>query len=181
MEKNFSIDLETMGLEPGHAVLSIGIAEFDEGGVQRTDQINVSLASCMEAGLGVDADTLVWWLGQPKEAQDKLFLPEPVSLNVALTQLNGFMSRGDGDIIVWGNGATFDLGILAAAYRAANRTPPWHFRHERDIRTAKALGKKMGMKYPDRPEVGHHQAVIDATYQARIVVDTMVRVKQFWG
>lgn len=175
MKRHFSIDLETMGLAPGCVIVSIGVAEFDENKVIRSDQINVSAHSCMKAGLTIDPDTVNWWLKRSDEARNALFIPPPVSLDIALNQLNGILHtpNEEDDLIVWGNGATFDLGILAAAYTAVGRTPPWHFRHERDVRTVKDIGRRMGIQYPERPELGHHLAEIDAIHQAKIVSDTL--------
>jgi len=165
--RNISIDLETLGILPGAAIASIGMAEFDSSGVIDSVQINVSLTSCQAAGLNVTADTVVWWFMQSEEARRNLFNPKPVLLETALRKVSKIVDQDS--TLVWGNGASFDLGILAAAYRAVDQDKPWHFRHERDVRTAKDLGKRMGLKLPERPTEGHHTAIVDAEYQAEIV------------
>lgn len=63
------IDLETMGTRPGSAILSIGACSFDPnwlggsdsdhepGEARRTFYQNITLASCLDAGLTIDAAT----------------------------------------------------------------------------------------------------------------------------
>ncbi|MOA42414.1 hypothetical protein D3C78_1644610 [compost metagenome] len=50
-------------------------------------------------------------------------------------------SRGNDEVQVWGNGASFDNAILAAVYRKHAQKLPWRFRNDRDVRTIVELAK----------------------------------------
>jgi len=70
---------------------------------------------------------------------------------------------------VWGNGATFDISILEAAYRQRGIPIPWAFWNIRDVRTIAALAwphvKKDHTEFVGVP----HRALDDAKHQARYV------------
>lgn len=62
------VDIETVGLERGSAIVEIGAVQFEPDGlIGETFYASVSLTSCQEAGLSIDADTLEWWLGDHPE------------------------------------------------------------------------------------------------------------------
>lgn len=65
------VDIESLGTEPGAAILSIGAVPFDTDDVDATAGFysEVDLRSCEAAGLTIDADTLLWWQGQSDEAK----------------------------------------------------------------------------------------------------------------
>lgn len=70
--KHCSLDLETMGTIPGSAIVAIGAVQFELDGkymLGRRFYRTVDLASCIEAGLTVDGDTVMWWLGQSDAAR----------------------------------------------------------------------------------------------------------------
>ena len=68
------IDIETVGLERGSAIVEIGAVQFEPVAmIGETFHASVSLTSCQEAGLTIDADTVEWWLGdQPEIATEIL-------------------------------------------------------------------------------------------------------------
>mgnify|MGYP001570203984 CR=1 FL=1 len=145
MNKHVMIDLETMSTAPNAAIVQIGVEFFDPlGPILYTSPSgrcwNVDLRSCQKAGLHIDGDTVVWWLQQPKEAQDALLSPDPLPVSLALHELatlsdgHGFVVQWD-EYCVWSHGATFDCVILDQAYRAVGKRTPWHFRNVRDTRT----------------------------------------------
>lgn len=61
---------------------------------------------------------------------------------------------------LWGNGASFDLGILGALYDAADMPRPWRFWAERDLRTLFDLEGKMALdREPGTTHVGLYDAI----------------------
>lgn len=154
------VDIETLGLEPGCAILSIGAVEFGPHGLGEEFYQNVDLPSCQEAGLTIDAGTLDWWLGQDADAQH--VLTGGMRLSKALWQLSSFYRDADE---IWAYSPSFDCEILKAGYEATDMTPAWTYQEERCARTIANLDIA-----PELDRDGtEHDALDDAKHQARVV------------
>lgn len=66
------VDIETLGVEPGAAIVSIGAVRFGPGGLGETFERSIDLKSCEFRGLQIDAETLEWWLNQGEVAREQL-------------------------------------------------------------------------------------------------------------
>jgi hypothetical protein len=169
------IDLETMGTGPNAAIVAIGavLIDLDAGTLCDTPFYSpVRLEDSVSHGLTMDAGTVMWWLRQSDAARAAISSSEASppggSLQWALNTLRWYIEKYSDpkSVRVWGNGASFDCVILANAYRAIGKQPPWRYYNERCYRTVKAL-------HPDVPmerEGTHHQALHDAMSQARHLV-----------
>ena len=183
MAEHFMIDLETMSTAADAAILSIGIQPFDPR-AQGIDEaagavIHVDLQACMNAGLRVDAATVMWWMTQTDDARAALVAREPVMLSEALRELTAFGQRNGGWswAKVWGNGAAFDIPILETAFRRCRLDIPWAYNNVLDVRTMKWLA-------PDVPKVTPrvaHDALSDAQAQALYVQDCYRVIKGGMG
>jgi len=160
------IDIETLGIEPGAAILSIGACTFDTEGVGETVHVSVDLESCQERGLEIDADTLQWWLEQDDAARE--ILTGGVPLATALSELREFLETNDYDEL-WANSPKFDCAHLEAAYDALDWPTPWVFYELRDVRTVTELPGAVELEQ-DGTE---HNARDDAIHQAREVAATL--------
>jgi len=160
------VDIETLGLEPGSAILSIGAVEFDSHGPKDSFYQSIDLVSCQEAGLEIDADTLDWWLHQGEEAKEQLTGGE--DLAAVLSDFRDWYVRHGFDE-VWANSPSFDCEHLETAYAAVGQSEPWHFKDERDFRTVTSLPVDVDIKHDG---VGH-DALDDAVYQSRVVAATL--------
>jgi hypothetical protein len=132
------VDIETMGNESNSAIVSIGAVEFnmETGETGQEFYANVSLKSCLDAGLKVNADTVMWWMKQGDEARKTLTVGESKNIIQALDEFSSFVEFcGGKECQAWGNSARFDLGILTDAYNKINVKTPWDFRNERCVRT----------------------------------------------
>lgn len=158
------VDIETLGLDPGAAILSIGAVRFGPGGLGEEFEINIDLKSCQDAGLDIDAGTLKWWLSQDGEAQH--VLTGGMRLGKALWRFSEFYRPADE---IWAYSPSFDCEMLKEAYDAAGMSPPWTYKDERDCRTLAALPI-----WPDFEQEGvEHDALDDAKYQARQTAETL--------
>lgn len=158
------LDIETLGLEPGVAILSIGAVKFDRGGAGETFDRSISLSSCQEAGLTIDAGTLEWWLDQEDAAREVLTGGD--RLGRVLGEFRMFY--GDAEEI-WAYSPQFDCSILSHAYESFDEVPPWTYKDERDCRTLAALPV-----WPDLEQGGvEHNALDDAIYQAQQTVEVL--------
>jgi hypothetical protein len=163
------LDIETLGTEPGAVVLSIGAVRFDDAGIVDEFYQSVSLKSCQEAGLEVDADTLNWWLQQGDDAQK--VLSGGADLRTALEAFAEFYAGADE---IWAFSPSFDCAILGEAYDAVGMNEPWHYRDQRDCRTLVELPGAVDLEQNGT----EHHALDDAKYQARTVILTLSTLQE---
>ena len=159
--KHVMIDIETMGNMSHSAIVSIGAVRFDleTGETGETFYINVDLQSCLDAGLIINADTLMWWLNQSEAARKKI-IEKGSPLSAALILLSAFVTKDDQ---VWGNSARFDLGILSDAFNTLGMPIPWDFRKERCVRTLVSFAPEVK---DAEPNIGvAHDALYDCVFQ----------------
>lgn len=131
------IDIETMATGSMASIVSIGAVEFNmnTGDTGKEFYVNISLQSCIEKGLKVDGNTVMWWMAQSDEARNALTV-NPKSLEDALVDFSEFLEECDVENCeIYGNGPKFDLGILTDAYEACGASIPWKFWMERCVRT----------------------------------------------
>lgn len=77
--------------------------------------------------------------------------------------MQAFSDWAPKDMRPYGNGASFDLSILKAAYDAVGLKAPWKFWDERCYRTIK---NDYSQIEPDERAGTHHNALDDAKFQA---------------
>jgi len=160
------IDLETMGTSPGCAIVSIGAVAFDPRGgddFSRTFYRAVSLESCQQAGLRLEAGTVAWWMAHGSEARAVFATDMRAHLLDALMDFSEWM-RDYRACSIWANGASFDFPILSEAYRAFEMDKPWSYWYECCYRTVKNCWRSCPA--PARVGIAHH-ALDDAIHQAR--------------
>ena len=165
------IDIETLGTKPGCPIASIGAVVFDPvaGALGAKFFTRISLQSCDEAGLRMDAKTVYWWMQQSDEARINTFFGECCTLEQAICEFGYWWTENAGeDAKMWAHGATFDPPILEAAYHAIGEVAPWKFYLVRDTRTIfDVSGIDVGQyRDPDN----HHSALKDAEAQAHAVI-----------
>lgn len=174
--KHVMIDLETMGLRPNAAIVSIGAVHFkpvvDGAGLPDLEQVDafytpVSLKSCLDLGLTTDQSTVDWWNKQSAEARSSWQQEGAPTLPDALSAFSAWLRRDSDErsIRPWGNGADFDLVLLKSAYDALNADPPWRYYNHRCYRTIKSL-----FPVAEMPRHGtHHNALDDAQHQYNVL------------
>lgn len=133
------IDLETMGTSPKAAIVSIGAVAFEKGEIFARFYRNISLKSCMDVGLEVDADTIAWWMMQDDQARFDFSSGHTAPLSDVLNHLARWTDENSPVETVWGNGAAFDNVILRHAYQAVGLNPFWTYKQDRCYRTVKEL------------------------------------------
>lgn len=169
------VDLETMSVASNAAIIAIGAVKFNPAQKIIVDRFycRVDLQSCVDAGLKIDAGTIMWWLQQGDEARSQ-FKGKLPSLKEALEGFTNWMVATPDGKSVWGNGATFDNVILTNAYEALRMKRPWSYKGDRCYRTLRSL-------YPDvkmRDFGTAHRADHDAEAQAMHLMDIWPRLRQ---
>lgn len=165
-QHHIMVDLETLGTEPGSVIVTLAAVQFggQPGRILNTFIRHIRPDSCEAAGLRCNAATALWWLKQSEDARRRLEegQKEAIPLDQALKEFGWWLPGERKQRCIWGNGASFDCALLAAAYRAVSRELPWSYAGERCYRTIKAL-------HPDVPmerQGTHHDALDDAKSQA---------------
>lgn len=137
--KNLMIDLETMGTNSYSAIVSIAAVGFDLETGQKGPEFyrNVNLDSCLKNGLRVKGSTVMWWMNQSQQARESLSNPLPQDLETVLMSFSDWVKTNyqADELLMWGNSARFDLGLLHNAYEVFSMEIPWKFWNERCVRT----------------------------------------------
>lgn len=160
------IDLETLGVSAGCAIVSIGAVLFNEHELGSRFYTVIYSASCMRYGLRADVSTLDWWSAQAPTAKAVLEMASNPAMSLSLDRgLTSFAQwfKDTGATRLWALGAAFDLGVLAAAYRVADIEQPWPFHCERCFRTLRTQSDVPPPEFGGVP----HIAVDDASHQAK--------------
>lgn len=165
--KDVMFDLETLGVTPSAVILSVGAVKFDLDTGEIDDAgfyASISIDDQLSHDRKIDESTLIWWLGQSKEAQAVFHEPKQLLADVldSLTEWLGHNKR-----CVWSNGADFDLPMLAHAYTSLGMTVPWQFWNSRCVRTYKNLPSADTL--PKQVPGIKHNALHDALAQVRTV------------
>lgn len=159
------VDIETFGTSSNSVITSISLVEFDinTGKTNREVEYHIDINSSLEAGLHIDGGTVLWWLSQPKEAQELLVGGQHVAGFQLIEVLNYVADFLNTTQYIWGNSPRLDLGLMADSYKKLNMDIPWDFRKERDVRTLVAFAPeiKENMEFVGTPHYGiddcHHQ------------------------
>lgn len=178
MTTHIMIDLETMGTQPGSAIVAIGAVEFNiNQGILSSLYIPCTLQSNVDIGLTIDAETVTWWMERDQAARAEIYSASR-SIQYGLTSLAEYLAGLEPDIrqrLIWGNGSDFDNVLLDVAYRAADIDRPWEFWNNRCYRTLKKLYPHIKMNRTGT----HHNAVNDAESQAQHLIDICNQTELF--
>lgn len=169
--KEVMLDLETLSTRPGGAILVIAAIKFnrterwdgEELDIEKLDTFykRIKLDSCIDIGLTVESENVKWWNNQDDYIKyEALDHPDRVPLKQALEEFKDWF--GNGRTLIWGNGSSFDCGILGEAYKKCGMTIPWKFWLERDLRTIMDIG---GIRASDLPQYKKHHALFDCYRQ----------------
>lgn len=176
---NVMIDLETLGLKPGCAIIAIGAVVFASPIPTQRDThfySNISRSSNLSVGLKIDQDTMEWWERQSQDAKDQSLYGMD-DLKTTLLRFDLFLKQFAPvlyDVRVWGNAASFDLKILEEAYAICQLVRPWKYYNEMCFRTLKNL-----TKVPEPTFIGtKHNAIADAEHQATWAEKILHKLKE---
>lgn len=162
------IDLETLDTLSTGVILSIGAVKFNETNISDDAFYRViTVESNLAEGRTISASTLRWWMSDKVDpaARAVFNAPNQVTLDLALAELHTwFGTNYEADHIkAWGNGADFDISMLAHAYGLQGT--PWRFYNVRCFRTLKSSDAARDVPKPENK--GAHNALYDALAQAQ--------------
>lgn len=168
-----SLDLETLGTDPGDVILSIGMVEFNikSGRQGETFYCSFDRSEWLAKGYTYRASTLEWWSSPSLDlAREKLEinrLPMLLGLEAALrwiktrNLINGLWSRGYMD----------ETMLKLAIRKELEIEDPWHYRAASDARTLLSTIERVDpFADIDATFVGvPHFALDDAIHEAKLV------------
>lgn len=177
LERHIMVDIETLDTGEKAAVASIGAKAFDpKTGVVLPDQFEATLSIKQQEGIrSINIDTVLWWMKQSKEAQERTFGGNRNDVNQALRMFATFCAvpwssgatYGPKQVFIWGNGNTFDNVILRSLFKDFNVAFPCDYRNDLDHRTLKFIATNAGVALLDYDKTKvAHTALDDATFQA---------------
>lgn len=164
------LDIETFGTSTDSYIRSIGAISFNPSTNNNRQEFHEFINT--EQDRKIDANTVMWWLGQSKEAQDKLIKEKGYDLRTVLLHFSGFCKTIESDpnkLFIWGNGNMFDNTILRDAMGKLDIEYPCSFRNDFDLRTLKHVYTSQGGKLPKFETGVAHDALDDCKYQIRVV------------
>ena len=170
------VDLETAGMPPTGAILSIGAVFFDieSQTMGPTFQQTVHLGSAVEMGGTMSPSVFLWWLGQSEEARQGVRFGGQ-HINKVLLVFSEWVKETcrHEDVRMWANSPNFDLAILGGAYDRSQIKRPWNWSRERDFRTVRAMHPSIEYDYKSKGDAAH-TALADAQFQ----VNHLFKIKE---
>lgn len=160
------VDIETMGEGANAVICSIGAVAFEinTGETGAMFYHKADIQSCLDAGLKVEGQTLIWWLRQSDEARREVS-EAGAALPDVLAAFSSFLSDREEDIKLWSNGKHFDMARLADAYKACGMSIPWKYYNVRDVRTLAGIMPEIKERI-QRAGTAHHP-LDDCQYQIK--------------
>lgn len=185
--KRFSIDIESLSLEPNALVLSVGAVLFDSQTGQLGAEFYANLNGFEQQdvyGRHISYSTSSWWMNQAANDPATVDAFEhPMSVKGALEGLNDFVQNQLTDIAepieFWFQGPQVDAVALGSLCKAVGVAVPWRYNWVRDLRTLLALGRAHGLTEEVisagiAPHAYHpHHALDDAKMQALRCINTL--------
>lgn len=174
---NFMVDLETMGTKPYSIIASIGCVQFDlaTGVIGEKFYATIDMKTCEKVGMNYDQNTVVWWSKQDKQVYQQLFV-NTKPIHQVLEEFSNWLKKNcRTSKYMWGNSASFDLGLLGQAYDLCEMEMPWAYFNERCCRTIVALNPKIKDSMP-KPKGAHHP-IVDCVHQINYVTKTIKSIR----
>ncbi len=166
MSKDFSLDIETLGVNPDAPVLSIGWCWFnyDKPEIEPAGKTHITFdvnEQTRKYGRVIHADTVKWWFSQSDAARSAVFSGNPVSFPATIDQLMKCLTAADH---IWAKGPDFDCVILKSLIEACGHEVKWPFWKHRCVRTFTAMFPALCKDV--QMEGNAHNALADAIHQA---------------
>src|SRR5579872_6912418 len=127
--KRVMVDIETLSTHKDAAVLSIGVAMFDDDQVIDTAGWSIDMKKITGH---INPATVQWWMQQSENAKSYSFCGD-LSPDSVATFLQSYLQTADE---VWANDPDFDMIILQNWWERTASVPwPVSFRKYRSVRT----------------------------------------------
>lgn len=166
-KKHLVLDIETLGIEKGSTILSIGAVCGD-----REFYVNNIVTHIYKGD--IDHDTVKWWMTVPSETARKELYSQAGNNAIydVLDDFVRFIGRVKPDYL-WGNSPDFDFGHLEYWLKKHHKFVPWKYHQLRDIRTIKDF-----VEVEPMDDELKHIAIEDARYEHKILMEFLKKVNR---
>jgi hypothetical protein len=180
------LNIQTLGRQPGHQIMSIGAVMFDPLGIVPAHQnpknqfyTVINLFDARVLGFEADRETLKWWKRQPIWSQlSSETMNSTVGVAKACDLFAAFMQAKRPNK-VWANSPTFGVAMMEAMFDKVDRKLPVGYRDQADFRTILDLAHPDREQRPARPKgvaFPPHHALGDAIVQAQQLSETIANL-----
>lgn len=160
-EINVMIDIETTSTQVNAGILSIAAVPFLWDEPLDYFYEKASMRSLEAKGFHISRQTMGWWDLQSSQARLEAFSGTQDIMEM-LSYFDDYMRELPAKLIVWGNGADFDVPIITNGFDEFGMECPWTYSSKRCYRTLKHLFPEIQFVTP----VTAHNALDDAKAQA---------------
>lgn len=173
------VDAETLGNVSTSVMASISLVRFNPytGQIFENLNLNIDISLGLHLGAEVSSDTILWWMEQTETAR-KSFTEgqvnpvDPIDATILIKEwIEKIEKEIDMDLILWSNGAGFDIPILANYYNLLGMDLPWRFYNVRDVRTIVEFAPEI--KKSTLFEGTQHVPYFDCLHQIKYVSNTL--------
>jgi DNA polymerase III epsilon subunit-like protein len=165
------VDLETLGVRPGCAIIAIAACVMDKKRMgDPAHQFYQNVKPLTDRGFHSDPTTIAWWEKQDAKARD-ILEHDQIPISSALAAFHVWAEKYPEPRRFWACGPHFDFSIYAEACRLVDVTPAFKFYDVRDTRTALDMAgiskKDADEMIPDdvRKTIVPHHALSDCIQQ----------------
>lgn len=188
------VDIETLGTSPNAMIVQIAAVRFDPAtrlisSPEGAFNFHVKPTGSPAIDGDMDFDTVRWWLSQEPAAQQRVFAPATGfggHVGTGVMAFCAWVEQQGPFEHVWANAPTFDLVLLKRTFdRTLDSFPrigmegdqplrrwPFTYKDERDFRTLKTIGRRLGVPEPVRVGVSH-DALDDCFHQVAWAMDIL--------
>lgn len=177
---HISLDIETLGIGPGHKIISIGMTEMFVNVNPIQFYVEIDRASQNKYNLKEDPATLAWW--------EKQKIAAPIgkcSIEDAMAETSDWIKRlvvDRRDLVgnpqlkpyIWAKSPSFDCAMMKWIYNVLGEIVPWDFRREMDVRTACLIANVDERDISFEGQI--HNALHDARHQDLVVQECYKRL-----
>lgn len=176
MTKQYSdlmVDIETLGTTPDALILSIGAVFFDRETRELGPTFHQHILPSTDRDGQIDADTVMWWMGQSDEARKALKVGQEKAspAGSVIYTLTCFTHQhcNPSKVNVWSLPAAFDLVLLDSLHRRHRMSTVWDHWQHRCLRTV--VSEQRGVPVPRPKPSTAHDALADAVAQAHWLME----------
>ncbi len=175
---DYSLDIETLGVNVNDTILSIGICEFNikTGDIIRHLEVTFDIPD--NASVSCNIDTLRFWIQQsrdnPKAVLHVFYNKNRVRMREGLGKIIDFLA-GDSDVKIWANGTKFDLSMVERLFKVNHLPVPWAHNADCCMRTLRRVCGKFEVDVKGYIDI-EHTALGDAIWQAKYISACMQKI-----
>jgi|14_taG_2_1085336.scaffolds.fasta_scaffold08161_2 exodeoxyribonuclease VIII len=132
------LDIETLGVDPGAAILSAGVVYFNPSTGKTHDEELFLFDPRQQPERSIEYGTMIWWMNQTREAQAHWRDSQFPNLQTEIARFVKFCKK-HGDVTWWACGPHFDFVMMESLLKQQGTPAPWKFWKLRDTRTLRDL------------------------------------------